>query len=279
MRVSRKLKYWLSAILVVVSVFNGVSQDGGNELDKLYTPAENSPFSERVNRSGGGYHAKNYIRFKPFLLTRGIFATYYERTFADAIGLEFGLGTSFFPDYFMTTGIIAENMLNLNFVAETDYLVKSVPDIYAEGQFESAVSQPAISGLFLNAAIKFYYSGIIFDDLGMAFDFRYMRQNFVWREAREDELTESTFFRNHAMSFDHLNFNIVQSVFSTYSWGSVTMNHEFYYGIGARLYYYKPALFDNNNFGSERYVEQSTETARSVSFTYIMGYNIAFGWD
>jgi hypothetical protein len=274
---------------MIFSVHFGFAQNEGNELDGLYTPPENAPFSGKVKggSSGGtGYHAKNYVRFKPFLLGRGIFAAHYERTIADAIGFEGGLGTSFFPDYFMNTGIYADNYIDLNFISNTDYSLRSVPGLYAYGvvDFDGSVSQSLISGLFLNASVKFYYSGLLFDNLGFSLDFRFMRQGFTWKEQRSDELTESIFFVEHKLSFDHVNLNLVQSIFTTYEWGNLIMNHELYYGVGARMYYYKPVRIESgyDDFTDtyyERYAGQEDKTARAVGFTYILGYNIAFGWE
>lgn len=292
MRLEKTIRYWLSVLVILIATNGSFSQVEGNELDGLYTPPENAPFSGRVKGGGGGgavgYHAKNYVRFKPFLLSRGVFAAYYERTIADAIGFEGGIGTSFFPDYFMSTGIAVENYIDLNYLSTSQYTLKSVPVLYAQGVYniDETITQSAISGIFLNGSIKIYYSGLIFENLGFSLDFRYMRQGFTWRERREDELTQSVFFEEHKLHFDHVNLNFVQSVFTTYEWGDLIMNHELYYGIGARVFYYKPVQIEtgytNDGFSDyyyERYIGQEDNTARAVAFTYILGYNIAFGWE
>ncbi len=147
------------------------SQTTDPELDKKYTPNENSPFNmTQINRDGGGSEKEvsfgNSLKYTPTMLIRQKLYFSYERRLFKPVTIILGVGKAFGGDFIQGT-----YLGSLGLLGGAGNNVIDLSTLYNNSDYYD-------SSVLLSGGLRVYFSGTAFD--GGFFEFFYRRETFEY---------------------------------------------------------------------------------------------------
>jgi hypothetical protein len=250
--------------------FTAQNNQGGNELDKKYTPPENSIFnsankSNVTTRGSNDITIKNAIKLFPTMLFRQKVLFAYERSIVNGFTLQFGIGKSFGKDFLELVYFqLKDDSYDVN--------SPSFSNIMSSSNYSS-------SSPYIAFGAKAFFSGISFDGMYAELNFRSEKIDYTLVQNKIDgyPVTGSTRFSS---TYRSVNFGLG---YAGYSGAKNNITHDFYIQIGIRSYqspiYQKYEVPFSQYGGSTIYYQNTnqTESGRLLG-TVAMGYVFGFGF-
>lgn len=243
------------------------SQMVDTELDKKYTPNENSPFNlAQIKRDGGITEPEitfaNSLKYCPTMLIRRKLYFSYERRLFKPLTLTIGAGKAFGGDFIQGTYLGAEGLLG-----GSSNNVVDLSTLYVYSNYYD-------SGFLLSAGLRLYFSGIAFDE-GFV--------EFFYRHETLDYLLENNVSGYPVIGDNRLEYNMNSfSLGYGYQFTSGKKNkftHEFALNTGYKFFTY--TQFDKiSTSGSSPYkiVRSNNVISAKLFPTINLSYSLGFGF-
>ena len=248
-----------------------VINERDNELDKKYTPPQNSLFNNlniknNQSSSGNDVEIENAIKFCPTLLLRQKVVFFYEREITKGFSINAGLGKAFGEDLFEKAFL---ELFSNNY--ENKQL--SAGDLLASAKYDD-------SSPFISVGFRIYYSGNSFDGGFVDFNYRYERLDYILNPTISNggyriEGSNRASFKINAFSFGFGH---------TFVGGQKNnITHELFLNFGIKLIKFPEyKKFDNvvSQFGNTETVYRRTtaESSARILPSFNMGYVFGFGF-
>lgn len=247
-----------------------VVNERDNELDKKYTPPQNSIFNNlnvknNQSSSGSEVEIKNAIKFCPTLLLRQKVAFFYEREITKGFSFNVGLGKGFGSDIFERTVL---DILSID--DKSEYL--KAGRLLKNSKYDD--SSPLIS-----AGVRIYYSGKSFDRGFVDFNCRTERVDYILNSTKIDGYTIE--------GSNKLSFSVNAFTFGfghTFISGQKNnITHELFMNFGIKFFKFPEyKRFDNvvSQYGITETIYRRTnaEVTARILPSFNMGYVFGFGF-
>lgn len=216
------------------------SQESNTNLDKKYTPNQNSIFNilnKKTSPSsykGGAVTVQNFIKYSPAALGRRKILFYYERNLVQGLSLNIGLGKAIGEDIFQKTYL--KNFANVT----SNGIQVRASEIYQYSSYSG-------SNLYVSAGLKFYLFSGTFEDEFLQFSYARETMKYALNDKingivvqGEDKIVD---FKMDAFNFS-FGYNFLTGL-------NKNLSHEILIGVGAKLISY--SKIERVNYSSGPY--------------------------
>jgi hypothetical protein len=245
------------------------SQVGANdvELDKKYTPGQNSIFNELHKKntapSSSNAEIKNTIKFCPTLVFRQKVVFFYEREIAKGFSFHTGIGKAFGADVFEQFYFNA-------------FSGQAAPNTLYPGLIFTN-SNYSGSSVFFSAGIKVYFSGTTFDGGYIDLHYRHERMDYLLKPLVDGNRVDGA----NDVSF---NMNSFTCGFGYALLGGKNNNitHDLFMNFGIKFFKYTqfdqlqiPSVYGNTE---DIYRRSNLELTARILPSFSIGYMLGFGF-